>query len=53
MTSHHPPFESLAHLPADLGKAFYLVTCALVGIGVDYVRPRLSHALTAMGARLA
>ena len=51
--STHPPFESLAHLPADIAITFYLVTGALIAIAIEYARPRLSRALTTLGARLA
>lgn len=52
MTSR-PPFQSARQLPADLAITFYLMSGALVGIAWDYTRPRLSHALVTLGARLA
>ena len=48
-----PPFTTLRHLPADLAIGAWLVYSALLGLGWDYARPRLSRALTAWGARLA
>ena len=53
MTTDHAPFQSAHHLPADLAVTFYLVTGAMAAALWTVTRPRLSRALTTLGARLA
>lgn len=52
MTNHHAPFQSAAHLPADLAIGAWLVYGALLGIGWDHARPHVAHWLTTWGQRL-